>query len=326
MLSRVAESIYWIGRYVERAENTARLLDVSLRSSRELATSYRPGAEIASEVTLLLRAVGEEEAYNSRYGAVTDDGLASFLVTDQENRSSVVSCLTVARNSARGVRESISSEMWEELNRAYLNFQRTTSAYLLMEGLHDFCRQIRLASQLFQGVTDATMPRDEGWHFLLAGKYLERAGMTARILDARLTGVDLEVEQPPEEIHRWLALLRSVSGYEAYMRLVPGGMRPAAVAEFLLNNVDFPRSVAFGVHRVQDELIAINRKLGGRRKDGPAGRAAALRLQLEAHVPDNASQSGLAGYIGGVIDDCGAIGDLIRRKYFENAAITPSAP
>ncbi len=319
MLSRVAESVYWIGRYVERAENTARLLDVSLRSSRELASSFGLGAGAPSELTLILLATGEQDAYERRNGTITEDGLATFLVVDHDNPNSVVSCLMAARSLARGVRESISSEMWEELNRAYLSFHRVTSAYLLIEGLHDFCRQIRLASQLFQGVTDATMPRDEGWRFLISGRYLERAGMTARILEARTGGVDIATAQaPPEEVHRWLSLLRSVSAYEAFKRLVPGTILPAEVAEFLLFNLNMPRSVAFGIARVLEQLQVIDDDLGVARDDGPGAVASALVERLRGASLAVSGPDGLPEQLQFILEQCNRIGDGIRRTYFEN--------
>jgi uncharacterized alpha-E superfamily protein len=207
MLSRVAESMYWIGRYVERAENTARLLDVALRSTRELSHSFRADPDTAGELRLVLIALGADALYQQRGGPVTEDGLAAFLVVDRDSPFSVIYALTAARENARRARETISTEMWEELNRTYLSLQRVTTAYLLVEGMHDFCRQIRLGCQLFHGVTDATMPQDEAWRFLQAGKYLERAGMTARILAARSGHFDVAVGGSlAEEIHRWLGL------------------------------------------------------------------------------------------------------------------------
>ncbi|MGI8549994.1 MAG: alpha-E domain-containing protein [Dehalococcoidia bacterium] len=324
MLSRVAESIYWIGRYVERAENTARLLDVSLRSSRELFSHFRMGAGGPEELWLVLVALGAEEVYSQRYGEVTEDGLATFLVVDADNRQSVISCLTAARDNARGVRESISTEMWEELNRLYLSFHRVTTAYLLIEGLHDFCRQVRIGSQLFHGVTDATMPQDEGWHFLQVGKYLERAGMTARILDARAGDLDLSDEHTePEEVHRWLSLLRSVSAYEAYMRMRPGGVQPASVAEFLLLSQSFPRSVAFGIGRVHEEIEAIDRGLGLHGQGGPAATAGALASRLRYTTFQEHRSDGLRPFLRQVTEQCGAIGAEVRQVYFENVGATP---
>lgn len=341
MLSRVAETIYWISRYVERAENTARLIDVSLRSIREQALSLPPArgpravhalqdgrteSGPQNDLAVIVRATASEETYAQRYGAITEDGLATFFVVDRDNPSSVVSCLALARENARGVREAITSEMWEELNRAYLSIQRVTSAYLLIDGLHDFCRQIRLATQLFQGVTDATMPRDEGFHFLQAGKFLERAGMTARILDARLGSLDLHAGRvAPEEVHRWLALLRSVSGYEAYVRLVHGGAQPAAVAEFLLFNLEFPRSVAFGIRQVQGELEAIAAATGRRGPEDPAIKATALAARLRDAPLAEFGGQGLRALLGHVERQCHAIGEDIRGAYFENVvALSPT--
>ena len=322
MLSRVAESIYWMGRYVERAENTARLLDVSFRSTRELSTSFHTEQGgmngSAHDLRLVLAALGVEDAYTERYGAVTEDGLAAFLVVDPENPTSVISCITAARGNARAVRESISTEMWEELNRTYLSLHRTTTAYLLIEGMHDFCRQIRLGSQLFQGVTDATMPYDEAWHFLQVGKYLERAGTTARILAARAPELmnAREVERP-EAIHRWLSLLRSVSAYEAYMRMRPGGVQPRAVTEYLLLSQSFPRSVAMGVRRAHEELDAIDAELGIRRRDGPTLLAGALATRLRYPVPGEVESARLGEVLFLIQGQIDAISDAVRQTYFE---------
>ncbi len=322
MLSRVAESIYWMARYVERAENTARLLDVALRSTRELSAAFRSPAG-ADELRLVLIALGAVEMYDERYSAITEDSLAAFLVVDRDNPHSVVSCITSSRENARGVRESISTEMWEELNRIYLSLHRVTAAYLLIDGVHDFCRQIRLGSQLFQGVTDATMPYDEAWHFLQVGKYLERAEMTARILDARAGELQAAGDGwNPEEVHRWLSLLRSVSGYEAYMRLRPGGVQPAQVAEFLLLSKSFPRSVALGVRRVHEELEEIDRELGMVGQDRPANTAGALSSRLRYATFDELGAAGLAPFLLTVQEQCGMIGEAVRRVYFENAPAT----
>jgi uncharacterized alpha-E superfamily protein len=320
MLSRVADAVFWIGRYVERAENTARLIDVALRSSRELSPVMRLDPESEDDRGVVLIATASQDAYAQRYGAITEDGLATFLVTDTDNPNSVLSCLLAARNNARGVRDAITSEMWEELNRLYLRFSRVTSAYLLLDGLHDFCREIRLASQLFQGVTEATMPRDEAWSFLQVGTFLERASMTARILDTRTAALDAGAGRPsPEETHRWLSLLRSVSAYEAYSRLVHGGVQPAAVADFLLFSRAFPRTVVFGIEQVRREIEAIDRDLGPQRPEpSPAAVAGALGQRLRALSVEDLGPGGLHLLLDSVESDCNAIGDAIRRAYFEN--------
>jgi uncharacterized alpha-E superfamily protein len=325
VLSRVAESVYWLGRYVERAENTARLLDVALRSTRDLS-AFRPSADTAEELRMVLIALGIETLYAQRVGAISEDGLAAFLVVDRNNPFSAVSCLTFARDNARGVRESISTEMWEELNRTYLSLQRVTTAYLLIEGVHDFCRQVRLGCQLFQGVTDATMPQDEGWHFIQAGRYLERAGMTARILAAHSKQFDVPDDRPgPEEVHRWLALLRSVSAYEAYMRLSPGGVHPAGVAAFLLLSQVFPRSVAFSCRRIHEESEAIDRLLGRELADGPVVSAGALASRLRYTRMSELNGDAMLASLRWVEQQCDVIGDQLRRAYFENAFIAPIA-
>ena len=326
MLSRVAEAVYWIGRYVERAENTARLLDVSFRSTRELVfSSVGLGAQTPERLRLVLAAIGAEEVYTQRYGDVTEDGLAAFLAVDRDNPHAVVSCIARARDNARAVRESISTEMWEELNRTYLSLHRVTTAYLLIEGVHEFCRQIRLGSQLFHGVTDATMPYDEAWRFVQVGKYLERAEMTARILAVRGPELQAPAERTrPEEVHPWLSLLRSVSAYEAYMRVRPGGVQPAAVAEFLLLSQVFPRSVAFGIRRVHEEVEAIDYELGIRRQQGPAVTAGALASRLRYTTFDELGSGGLPPFLNWVTGQCHAIGESVRQVYFENVVSEPA--
>jgi uncharacterized alpha-E superfamily protein len=325
MLSRVAESLYWIGRYVERAENTARLLDVALRSTRELSASFRAETDTAVELRLVLAALGAEDVYAGRFGAVTEDGVAAYLIVERDSPLSVVSCLTAARDNARGVRESISTEMWEELNRTYLALQRVTTAYLLVEGLDDFCRQIRIGCQLFHGVTDATMPYDEAWRFLQVGRYLERSSMTARILTARGYQFDVPDERlPPEDVHRWLGLLRSVSAYEAYVRLVPGGVRPAAVAGFLLLNQVFPRAIAFGCRRVHEEIEAIDREFGVQRPEGPALRAGGLASRLRFMEAAEIAGPQMLPFLAWIGQQCNTIGDDLQRVYFESSWIQPS--
>jgi uncharacterized alpha-E superfamily protein len=323
MLSRVAESIYWMGRYVERAENTARLLDVSFRSTRELSTSFRSEAGAPNDLRVVLAALGVEDLYTERYGTLSEDGIATFLIIDPENPGSVVSCITAARGNARSVRESISTEMWEELNRTYLSLNRATTAYLLIEGMHDFCREIRLGSQLFQGVTDATMPYDEAWHFLQAGKFLERAGTTARILAARSGELQPALGRSgPEDVHRWLSLLRSVSAYEAYMHMRPGGVQPRVVAEFLLLSQSFPRSVAMGLRRVHEELSAIEEELAirVRQREGPTVLAGALSARLRYTTPAELEGNGLTSLLPVVQDQISAIDNTIRQTYFESVA------
>jgi uncharacterized alpha-E superfamily protein len=319
VLSRVAESIYWIGRYVERAENTARLLDVAFRSTRELAASFRFDTGGQDELRLLLATFGAEVLYRQRSGLLSEDGLAAFLMVDRDHPLSVVSCLTAARENARSVRESISTEMWEELNRTYLSLQSVTSAYLLIEGVHDFCRRIRLSCQLFQGVTDATMPHDEAWRFLQVGKYLERAGLTARVLAARSAQFQTHDQRPrPEEVHRWLGLLRSLSAYEAYMRLTPGGVQPAAVAAFLLLSQSFPRSVAFGCRRVHEEIEEIDREMGVQRAQSPALHAGGLASRLRYTSGDDLSQGELLPFLLWIERQCDASGDELCSVYFQN--------
>jgi uncharacterized alpha-E superfamily protein len=322
MLSRVAESIFWIARYVERAENTARLLDVSLRTSREWP-SAEAEENLPGNVRVMLRAAGMLSEYERRVGALTEDGVIAFTIADLENPDSVRACIAAARANARSVREAISSEMWEELNRIHLALEPLTATFHLLDSVHEFCREVRIASQTFQGIATATLPRDEGWHFFQAGLYLERASMTARILDAHTQAhplPDHEERPSPEEVHRWLAVLRSVSAYEAFTRTVGGGVRPLAVAEFLLANDVFPRAVAFGLHRLRDELSAIDRGLSGTAQLSPYARAAVLAARFEGGAQRRLRPAELRDTLLFTEAGCNAIGDVVREAYFENFA------
>jgi uncharacterized alpha-E superfamily protein len=165
------------------------------------------------------------------------------------------------------------------------------------------------------------MPYDEAWHFLQVGRYLERAGTTARILHAR--GRELQHvhgHSRPEEVHRWLSLLRSVSAYEAYMRMRPGGVQPHVVAEYLLLSQSFPRSVAMGVRRVHEELESIEEELAMRRREGPILLAGALAARLRYTMFGDLGEAGLTPFLGTILDQIDGIGASVRQTYFETGA------
>ena len=324
MLSRVAESLFWIGRYVERAENTARILDVAFRSSREFSAAFARRSAMARGLTQVLWALGIEDDYMERFPSVTEDHLIQYLVLDTANSASILSCLTQARENARSVRESISTEMWEEINRSYYQLARSNSTIVLIDGINEFCRQIKLASQLFHGVTDATMAYDEAWHFLQLGKYLERAGATARVLAAHAPQFAENVDDTrPEEVHRWLSLLRSVSAYEAYYRLVSGGVQPADVASFLLLDERFPRSVYFCVRRMTAELEEIEREIGAGRRDGPADLAGALASRLRYTRFEQVGLTRVEAVATDIVEECARLGGRIESVYFQAAFAEP---
>ncbi len=252
MLSRVADSIYWMSRYVERAENVARFIDVNL--TLMLDTSTGAGQQWEP----LVNTTGDHELFKQRHTVATEANTIHFLTFDDENPNSILSCLVAARENARSIREIISSEMWEQLNTFYLTVKAEAERPGAPAKPHQFFTDVKLASHLFNGVTDATMTRNEAWHFLEMGRMLERADKTSRILDVKyfiLLRSVADVGSPFDEV-QWAAVLRSASAFEMY-RKTHGRITPGGIITFLLLDPDFPRSVRSCVDRARNSLHAI---------------------------------------------------------------------
>jgi uncharacterized alpha-E superfamily protein len=251
MLSRVADSIYWMNRYVERAENIARFIDVNLM----LLLDALPDA--AQQWEPLVLTTGDLPLFQERYGEATADNVIRFLTFDTSYPNSILSCLRSARENARSVREIISSEMWEQVNAFYLMVNEADQSKHVME-LSDFFHQVKLSSHLFAGVMDATMTHNEGWHFGQIGRRLERADKTARILDVKyfILLPSLRYVGSMLDNIQWMALLKSASAYEMY-RKRGGRLCPTAIAEFLILDPEFPRSIRSCVTRVERSLHEI---------------------------------------------------------------------
>ena len=180
MLSRIADSMFWLARYIERAEDTARILDVTYHTLLEQSqNSYRLRWDP------LIAMAGEENRFNQLYGEANAHNVFEFLAFRQENPSSIVECITKARENARTIRDRISREMWEDINGFYFSVSRVNPKEEIETGPHRFCEKIKFGSHRFHGVTDATLPHDEGWEFLRIGWSLERAEMTARLVDVQ---------------------------------------------------------------------------------------------------------------------------------------------
>src|SRR5271163_3978017 len=182
MLSRVADSLYWMSRYAERAENIARILDVNLQLMLDMPKLG--AAEMKALWEPVLRSTGDHEDFYKHYKEATSDNVIDFLTLNLKNSNSILNCITTARENARHVREQISLEMWEEINRTYLWMKGQTLKKIQKQGPYDFFCEVKNSSHLYQGITDGTMTHGEDWDFIQVGKYLERADMTTRILDA----------------------------------------------------------------------------------------------------------------------------------------------
>ena len=272
MLGRAASHLYWMSRYIERAENTARLLEISQRMSL-LPHVAKKGA---SEWLALLQIVGNTSDYVERYGEITPAKVTAYLTLDKQNSSSIWSAIRAARDNANAERVSITSEVWESLNATWLEVQNLTPADLDERGQRNFFDWMKERSHLFRGITFGTMLRDEAYNFLRLGTFVERADNVARILD-----VKYHVLLPsPSEVggavdhFQWGALLRSVSGFRAYHRVYHDVITPWRVTELLILNASMPRSL----HACLDATAGILQLISG---DSPTE---ANRLCGEIHA------------------------------------------
>ena len=243
MLSRVADSLYWMSRYMERAENDARILDVNLQLLLDLGGE----ADAMQHWAPVIASLEETNTFDSLYETADEASVTEFLTLQRENPSSIISCLSRARENARTTREQISSEMWEEINRLYLFVQSDAASGMFLTSPHEFFKRVITGSHLFQGVTDSTMTHGEGWDFIRIGTLIERADCTSRILDMKyhiLLPSGEDVGGNVDTI-QWMGVLKSCSGLEAYCKLYVSQVAPWKVAEFLITHQEFPRSIRY---------------------------------------------------------------------------------
>jgi uncharacterized alpha-E superfamily protein len=225
MLSRVADSIFWMSRYIERAENVARFIHVNLKLSLDL------GMGTADQWAPLVYITGDQDQFAEKYGEANNRAVIDFLAFDSTNPNSIVSCLRAARENARTVREMISSAMWEEINKYFLSIRSAANNRAIFDSPFEFFNQVILSSQLVQGITDATMSHNEAWHFHRMGRLLERADKTSRILDVKYFILLPSAEDVGTAVDtiQWSALLESASALEMY-RKEYGRITPQDVA------------------------------------------------------------------------------------------------
>jgi uncharacterized alpha-E superfamily protein len=247
MLSRVADNLYWMSRYLERAEHTARVLEVNLNLNLERSPDTI--APRWQEVLAALRSPLVGEALTDVYE------ITHALALDMRYHASIVAYVEAARENARQVREQISSEMWEQINQLYLNVKDRTMEELWEQPM-SFFRRIRDGSHLFQGITDSTMSHGEGWHFIQVGRFIERANTTAQWLSIKFSRLPHHIANA-EEFQEWVSVLKGCTAFEAYCKVYTADLRRERVAEFLLQNRDFPRSISFCIDQMQTALTHI---------------------------------------------------------------------
>src|SRR5687767_6846042 len=263
MLSRTADHLFWMARYMERAENTARMLDVNYQ------TSLLPqSADRAEQGWRGLLSISElTGSFQRKYAEVNERNVMDFMVRDESNPSSIGACLRAARENARAVRGALTTEVWETQNQTWLEFTRTLAHGRFQRDPGEFFEWVKFRSHLSRGVTVGTMLQDEALHFLRIGTFLERADNTARLLDVKFHAVDSEffgavggngsVKDVEYDFYHWSAILRSVSGFEVYRKAYRNVIRPERVAELLILRPDMPRSLAACMNEVVSNLKMI---------------------------------------------------------------------
>jgi uncharacterized alpha-E superfamily protein len=319
MLSRVADSLYWINRYVERAENISRFVEVS----EAMALDCPPGS--AEPWLPLIDASGDRELFDGIHPSGGPQEVVDFLVRDDRNPNSLVHCISHARENARQIREVITTEMWEQINDIYWRLQEDD---FWQQPPQEQLREIRQACQLFYGITDSTLSRDLSWQFSRLGRLLERADKTTRILDVKyflLLPSPEEVGGVLDEL-QWIALLRTAGAYQMFRQSRQRAIAPEAVAEFLLLDPIFPRSVRYCLERISETLRIIrNRTVPGPPDDLECLSGLVLARWSYTRI-DELISSGLHEAIDRVQQDFNSLHDLIEARYFITSSSTPPHP
>jgi uncharacterized alpha-E superfamily protein len=308
-----------MSRYIERAENVARFIDVNLHLMLDLPK------DIEEQWEPLVRITGDWDEFYERYGDATKDSVIQFLAFDLENPNSIRASLAAARENARTVREIISSEMWSEINGFYLDVSHVSSPSRAVEAPHEFFTQIKRSGHLIEGVTNATMSHGEAWHFSRVGRLLERADKTTRILDTKyffLLPTPAEVGSPTDDLH-WSAVLRSASGFEMYLKRY-GRVSPGAVAQFLICERAFPRSVRHCARHAAESLHAIAGTPDGAFSN-PAERTLG-RLAAELDYTDSTDivAAGLHEFLDALQLKLNHVGDAIIETFFSLKPVSQS--
>jgi uncharacterized alpha-E superfamily protein len=313
MLSRTANDLFWMSRQVERAEDTARMLDVTYRMSMLPYRVMEPGERWAEPWAVPLVITGLATAYYERYPELTAENVLRFMVLDAANSSSIYSVLQHARENARAQRGAISVEMWESLNETWLRIREKSYGTLTAEGVSAFFDWVKDRSHLFRGVTFGTMLRDEGYQFIRLGTFFERADNTARILDVKYHTLLPSVHDVGGAVdyYQWSALLRSVSAFNAYRKIYRDVITPLRVAELLVLREDMPRSL----HACMNQIYEILQELSAGAKLEPERLAGEIHAQLHYGKTERIFAVGLHEYLLEFLEKLQALNDEINQHF-----------
>ena len=314
MLSRVADALYWMSRYVERAEDITRILTVNFHTLLDTKTAdaeaWHPIIAITGDETIFSRNFQEHNARN----------VSEFLLWHAGNPNAVTTCIRLARENARGVREQISSEMWEHLNRLYF-LVRDIKKEISARGPYEFFDKIRHGSQSFQGITNETMAHGEAYEFIQLGKHLERAEKTVRTIDVKYASVN-HLQEGPETSLQLIAMLRSCSAFEAFRKTPLSQLNAARVAEFLLFSKQFPRAVAYCLQRALRSISLMSDDV--KHPTGPHRALGRICSELDYLDISEVLGSNMHPYLDRLLTKMNEAGNEITRTYFQTQVILPS--
>ncbi len=316
MLSRVADSIYWMSRYIERAENVARFVDVNHHLMLDLP------ADVPQQWEPLVVTAGGAEEFAARYGEPSQENVIQFLTFDSENPNSILSSLRAARENARSVREIIPAIMWEELNEFCLYVEAEAAKKENRDFSYDFFRHVKRAGHLLEGVTNATLSHGEAWHFSRTGRLLERADKTTRIVDVKyfmLLPSAAEVGSPTDDLH-WTAVLQSASAFAMYRRR-HGMVQFGQTAAFLILDPEFPRSVRNCVRRANESLHAITGTPLGTFQNPAERHLGQLVAELDYTDMEEVILRGLHEFLDGLQIKLDQVGDAIFDSFFASKPV-----
>ena len=316
MLSRVANCLYWMSRYIERAENTARIVDTNL----QLLLDFRnlDDATIADHWMPIVQSTGDEEAFLEKYPKATGLAVTEFLVFDESNPNSIATAISQARENARMVRDQITVELWEELNRLYLWARSQEARYLWTNSPTEYFGLIKNSTLLLLGLIYATFVHNEGWQFMQAGKFLERADKITRILDVRHQ--TFPEKGPPTEITQhdvleWSSVLRSCSAWDAYHATYGAEVRPEWAVELLVFSADFPRSIHFCMEQFDEALRRISGVPSHRFSNQAEKLSGRLLAELEYGSLDEVLAAGLHSYLDTMQLKFNDVGNALFNEY-----------
>jgi len=306
MLSRVADSLFWMSRYLERAEHTARVINIQLNLMLE-----RGSKSDDLDWARVLRSLGVELDSEDASSAHI---LAQSLLHDSSNRSSIVASIVLARENARQVREQISSEMWEQLNRLFHAVRRSGSQEAW--DARDFLQSIKEGAHLFQGITDSTMTHGEGWQFIQSGRFLERTVSLSTLVGAHFREFHQAGQTSAERVYlESIGLLRSCTAFEAYCKAYTADVQPERIAEFLVLHPRFPHSIRFSAEALETAIKDIGREAGSRRAARVERIAGRLRATLGFVQIDEIMGSGLETFLAEILRQCGQVHSALYQTY-----------